>query len=363
MTQLTSMCEMACQIVQKNLEEKQLEEEQAAKAQCWKLPVCYDDDDDEEVQILWKIILYLNFLHEFTKSCVENLVPNLSESEGENGCNVLACFTTFSNVLFDDDYDSESTDDQSLSDEDVPEKIYSNPLFDEEIIPIEIDQHSFNAEYDLIESMPNHDSSVIISLKIDSLFDEFAGELTLLKSFPPGIDETDCQPEKEIRFAKRLLYDNSSPRPPEETVSDNSNIDSLLDEFAGELIFLKSILPGIDEADCDPEEEIRLIEKLLYDNSSPRPLEEFNSENSDAIIESFSPSLILIEDIDSLMEEIDLFLTPDDSMPPGNEDDDYDSEGDILFLDNCLEMIPLHFLNMSHFILMFHHPLVLLRNR
>nr|GFD31555.1 hypothetical protein [Tanacetum cinerariifolium] len=56
-------------------------------------------------------------------------------------------------------------------------------------------------------------------------FDEFAGELTLLKSFPPGIDETDCHLEKEIRFAKRLLYDNSSPRPPEEIVSDISHAD------------------------------------------------------------------------------------------------------------------------------------------
>nr|GEY50518.1 hypothetical protein [Tanacetum cinerariifolium] len=48
MTSLTFMCELAYQIVQHNLEEKQLEEEQAAKAQNWKLPVCYDDDDDEE---------------------------------------------------------------------------------------------------------------------------------------------------------------------------------------------------------------------------------------------------------------------------------------------------------------------------
>nr|GFC34141.1 hypothetical protein [Tanacetum cinerariifolium] len=39
------MCEMACQIVQKKQEEKRIEEEQAAKAQNWKLPVCYDDDD------------------------------------------------------------------------------------------------------------------------------------------------------------------------------------------------------------------------------------------------------------------------------------------------------------------------------
>nr|GEZ99272.1 hypothetical protein [Tanacetum cinerariifolium] len=107
-------------------------------------------------------------------------------------------------------------------------------------------------------------------------------------------------------------------------------IDSLLDEFVGELIFLKSISSGIDEADCDPEEEIRLIEKFLYDNSSPRPLKEFISENSDAAIKSFFPSPIPVEDSDSLRDEIDLSLTPDDSLPPSIEDDDYDSEGDIL---------------------------------
>nr|GEV78041.1 hypothetical protein [Tanacetum cinerariifolium] len=86
----------------------------------------------------------------------------------------------------------------------------------------------------------------------------------------------------------------------------------------------------IDEVDCDPEEEIRLIEKFFYDNSSPRPSEEFISENSDAVIESFSPSPILVKDIDSFMEEIDLPLTTDDSMPPGIKNDDDESEGDIL---------------------------------
>nr|GEX91252.1 hypothetical protein [Tanacetum cinerariifolium] len=48
MTSITSLCEMACQVAQKKLEEKQIEEERAAKAKYWKLPVCYDDDDDEE---------------------------------------------------------------------------------------------------------------------------------------------------------------------------------------------------------------------------------------------------------------------------------------------------------------------------
>ncbi|GKE47742.1 hypothetical protein Tco_1479000 [Tanacetum coccineum] len=117
--------------------------------------------------------------------------------------------------------------------------------------------------------------------------------------------------------------------------------DSLIEEFSGELAHIDLIPPGINEADFDPEEENRLVEKLLYDNSFPRPPEEFNSENPDAIIESFSPSLIPVEDIDSLMEEIDLFLTPDDSIPPGIENDDYDSKGDILFLEELLSNDPL----------------------
>nr|GEX80789.1 hypothetical protein [Tanacetum cinerariifolium] len=86
----------------------------------------------------------------------------------------------------------------------------------------------------------------------------------------------------------------------------------------------------IDETDCDFEEDIHLIEKLLYDNSFPRPPEEFVSAISDAKIKSFSPSPILVKDSDSLMEEIDLFCTPNYPMLPGIVDEDYDSERDIL---------------------------------
>nr|GEX03381.1 hypothetical protein [Tanacetum cinerariifolium] len=84
----------------------------------------------------------------------------------------------------------------------------------------------------------------------------------------------------------------------------------LFDKFAGELTLLKLIPPGIDETDCHPEEEIRLTKRLLYDNSSPRPPKEFVSDNSNADIKSFSPSPIPIKDSDSHMEEIDLSLNP-----------------------------------------------------
>nr|GEV52487.1 hypothetical protein [Tanacetum cinerariifolium] len=233
------MCEMVGQFIQ-----KKHEEEQAANARYWKIPACYDDDDDykfaitpnKPVDSLSMGDEHLNTIsatesNEFIKSCVENLVPNRSESEGENGCDMPACFTTFSNILFDADYEFDSVNDQPAHD---------------------------NAESDLVESLHTHDSSLIISSKIDSLLDEFVGELTLLKLVPP------------------------------------------------------------DETDCDPEEDIQIIERLLHDNSSPHS--------------------------NSFMEEIDLSFNSDYPMPPGIEDDDYDSERDILireeFLDNYSLSLP-----------------------
>nr|GEZ21131.1 hypothetical protein [Tanacetum cinerariifolium] len=143
----------------------------------------------------------------FIKSSVENLVPNQSESKGEHECDVPACddFTTFSNLLFDADDDFSFSNNESFSTEDILKEIYSNPLFVEEIISIKTDPHHFNVKSNLVESLLNHDSSIISSsLKIDSLLDEFASELTLLKSIQSRINETDCDHEKEIRVIKKL---------------------------------------------------------------------------------------------------------------------------------------------------------------
>nr|GEW52111.1 hypothetical protein [Tanacetum cinerariifolium] len=88
----------------------------------------------------------------------------------------------------------------------MSKEIYSNPLFDEEFIFIMIDPHHFNVESGLIEYLLNQDSPIISSSsKVDSLLDEFASELILLKSIPPGIDEADCDPEEEIRLIEILL--------------------------------------------------------------------------------------------------------------------------------------------------------------
>ncbi|GKD09119.1 hypothetical protein Tco_1188804 [Tanacetum coccineum] len=219
---------------------------------------------------------------EENESSVEDLNLTLSESEDlsdiESEYDVPVCddFMTFSNPLFDSYDDSTSSDDESFSDEDVPKenfKIYSNPLFDEEIISTKIDPHHFNAESDLIESLLNQDTSMVSSPKIDSLLEEFSGELAHIDLIPPRIDETDFDPGKIFSFSP-------SPIPVEGS-------DSLMEEIDIFLAPEDSIPPGIKNDDYDSEGDI--LEELLnidslsllenesfqfdryYDPSSPRP--------------------------------------------------------------------------------------------
>nr|GEY65324.1 hypothetical protein [Tanacetum cinerariifolium] len=292
--QMTSICEMVDQLIQKKQEEKQIQEDQAANTRYWKIPAYYDDDDDynfpitpnETIDSLNMGDVHLDTVpvtesDKFIKSSVENLVPNLSESEGENSCDLPTCFTTFLNIIFDAEYEFDSIDNQSLHNEDFPREIFSNPLFEEEINSMRIGQHHFNADSDLIASLFNHDSSIIpCSSKIDSLLDEFTGELTLLKSIPSGIDETDYHPENEIRLSQRLLYDNSSPRPPKEFVSENSNAD---DESFSPSTIMEEInltftpdgpMPPSIEEDDDDSRDILILEELLYNYSLPIPKNE-----------------------------------------------------------------------------------------
>nr|GEV22790.1 hypothetical protein [Tanacetum cinerariifolium] len=246
---------------------------------------------------------------EVIKSSVENFVPIPSESEvtsdNESECDVpindesSLIFKTFSNTLFDCNDDFTSSNDESLSNEDIPKenfKIYSSPLFDdEEIISSKIYPHQFS-ESDLVESLFNRDTLIDSSHKFDFLLEEFFGELAHIDPIPSEIEEANFDLEEEIRLVKNLVYDNSSPR-----------------------------LPG-----------------------------ELNAEIADTSVESLSPSPILVEDSDSLMEEIDLFLDTNDLMPPSKEYDDYDSEGDIHFLKELLnnDSIPLPKNESSNF---YHH--------
>ncbi|GJW56524.1 hypothetical protein Tco_0103255 [Tanacetum coccineum] len=197
---------------------------------------------------------------------------------------------TFSNPLFDIDEDFTSSD-ESFSEEDVPNenfKIFSNPLFD-------LDEE-------------------ITSTKVDQIDDEV---LENTNSIPLGIEYPCFNAESDL--LESLLQQDTS-------INDSQKIDSLLDEFTGELTLLQSIPPGIGDVNLDPEGDILFLESLLYDNSSPRPPKEFNSGKIQSEVILYTP--YPVEDSDSLMEEIEIFLDGDGSIPSGIKSGDYDSEDD-----------------------------------
>ncbi|GJU73602.1 hypothetical protein Tco_1265007 [Tanacetum coccineum] len=165
----------------KEQEEKQIAEEQVAKARYWKIPICNDDDDEDDTIAI---------------------TPVLPTMEPDN---------------------SLSMGDEHLRNK-LPKKSEFNPIHNEDLNST-LKNDRFDTESYLLESLLNHDTLMASSPKIDSLFDEFTGELITI---PPRI------------------------------------------------------------VNREHEEYISLIER----------------------------------------EEIDIFPGPDDSIPPGIESDDYDSEGD-----------------------------------
>ncbi|GJT53479.1 hypothetical protein Tco_0988533 [Tanacetum coccineum] len=311
-----------------------LKQEEHDSSQYWKPTVYYSDDDDDfyresinetppsdaitpDLPITNSLVMedeHLDTIPEMDsdeeiESSVKNL--NLTPSESEDlsdyvsECDLPFCDNSpnfnndseiFSNPLFDSNADYTSSDDESSSEEDVPVenfKIYSNPL-------LEFDEEIFSSE-------------------INPLYNEVLEDLD---SIPPGNENDHFNAESDL--IESLLN--------KDTVITFPKIDFLLEEFAGELALINPIPPGIAETNFDPKEDVSLIKKLLYDNSSPRPPKELNSEISDAMIESISLSPILVKDSDSLMKEIDIFLAADNSIPPGIDSDGYDFKEDNLFL-------------------------------
>ncbi|GKF24835.1 hypothetical protein Tco_0080729 [Tanacetum coccineum] len=234
---------------------------------------------------------------ELINSSDENLVPIPSESEDffdiESECDVPDCddsqttkFSTFSNPLFDD---STSSDDDSSHEEIIHKisfKTYSNPLFD-------LDEEIISSEFNLIHN-----------------------------------EDLDSTPKNNRFDTKSYLLESLLNR--DTLMASSLKIDSLLDEFACELIRIPPIIVNREH-----EEYISLLERLLYDNSSPRPSEDFHM-----IIESLPTFPIPVEDSDSLREEIDIFPGSDDSIPPSIESDDDVVEDILVDVPNILPTHP-----------------------
>ncbi|GJW01297.1 hypothetical protein Tco_1556548 [Tanacetum coccineum] len=117
-------------------------------------------------------------------------------------------------------------------------------------------------------------------------------------------------------LAPKVISDHESIHNSSITFSPRS--DPLHHEFIGELLTPPS------RNDHEFEEYLSLM-TMLCEISTSRSQENVHA-NQSSIIESLPVSPIPVEDSDPVQEEIDIFLVPDDLIPPGVENDDSEDE-------------------------------------
>nr|GEZ36192.1 hypothetical protein [Tanacetum cinerariifolium] len=186
---------------------------------------------------------------EFIKSRVTNLVPILSESEDTSGSDseyiLPSCddfspiivfeekAVTFSNPLFDSNDDFISSNDKSLSDEDVLKdnvKIYSNPLFefDDEYIYSDVNPF-FDVVLEDIECKDSYDPNLdeltfLVTPLSDSNEDEYftsGDDVELLFHHDPSIP----------KMSLASILEGFTDEPPLEENADLFDLESKNDEW------------------------------------------------------------------------------------------------------------------------------------
>ncbi|GJV09877.1 reverse transcriptase domain-containing protein [Tanacetum coccineum] len=198
-----------------------------------------------------------------------------------------------------------------------------NPLFDEMEEDVEIKNSNVSDEPVLLNTPL---SKKVECFALEDYNDEIDAFLAMEVS--SNFEEGYFDSEGDVTFLDNLLSDDTTHNLASEVIFDHeqnkSSItfsprsDLLHHEFAGELLTLPS------RNDREFEEYLSLMTVLCEISTSQS--QENVLANQSSIIESLPISPIPVEDSEPIQEEIDIFLVPDDLIPPGVENDDFEDE-------------------------------------
>ncbi|GJZ55465.1 hypothetical protein Tco_0610658 [Tanacetum coccineum] len=224
----------------------------------------------------------------------------------------------------------------------------------------------------------NHPLSGSTTSFSDSLLEEFADELALLDPFPPGNKDDNFDPEVELRKIEYLLNQDlsteSSPKtdtsiaitpvlptmePEDSLIMGDENFSTIPEKESDEVIksSVEDLVPIPSESEDTPDsdKECDLPFSVTFSNPLFDSNDDFTSsdeesipkedeiENKDTYVSNFDePALLVTSHSDANedecfdpggdIDEINAFLDMDVSTDI--EDDYYDSEGDIIYLES-----------------------------
>ncbi|GJZ03148.1 hypothetical protein Tco_0521109 [Tanacetum coccineum] len=112
------------------------------------------------------------------------------------------------------------------------------------------DDNRVNVESDLMESLINHDTSIVYSSKIDPILKEFAGELAHIAPIPPGIVEADFDLNDDISSdnddCEDIEYVDATP-PNSELISLEEGEDVILRDKLSNVYLLISKIEALND--------------------------------------------------------------------------------------------------------------------
>ncbi|GJV92866.1 reverse transcriptase domain-containing protein [Tanacetum coccineum] len=250
-----------------------------------------------------------------------------------------------SSLVKTSDNPEEFVDELTLLKKDIHEEnfqVYSNPLFkfddnftssNENPLFIEMDEDVVNENSNISDS----DEPVLLNTPLFGKVECFAPEddideidAFLAMEVSSNFEEGYFDSEGDVIFLENLLSDDTTHNLAPEVIFDHEpeqnkslitfspRSDPLHHEFVGEVITLPS------RNDHEFEEYLSLM-TVLCEISTSRSQENVHA-NQSSIIESLPVSPIPVEDSEPVQEEIDIFLVPDDLIPPGVENDDSEDE-------------------------------------
>ncbi|GJR35923.1 hypothetical protein Tco_1211607 [Tanacetum coccineum] len=298
--------------MQKKEEDRRIAEDQAAKDRYWKIPICYDDDEDYTIAIPLVLStnepidsLIMEDEHLDTIPSVENLVPIPNEFKGisENMCDVPICddFSIFDALSDHSKILSDSNDDGTSSDDNDFEDIEYVSL--EEVNDVDQEEKEFDLE-DILQIQ-----DVILREKLLNI----SRLITNIESL------------KDNPTSDRVL---KSPTLVHIPVMDS---DSFFEESDTSLSYLDNSLPEFEPFSDDTEETRSGSTTTHADNSLP----EYYS-----FLFEIEPDQGELTNV--VIEEADTFLVPEDSIPPGIESNFDPGEGEMIFLKMLKMTIPSH---------------------
>nr|GEY72511.1 hypothetical protein [Tanacetum cinerariifolium] len=249
---------------------------------------------------------------EIIKSGVEELVPILSEnevtSEDKRDCDLPVCEKS---PICDDHFeifsDSNNADDISSDDDAFDDIEYVEALLsDLEIVSVEEENVVYQEEEEIDLEDISQIQNIVLREKLLSI-NHLIGNIESLNDNPTP----DCVLNSFVSF-------------PISEESDNSLSDNFSPEF---------------KTFCDHSEETRSVKTTTHADDSLPEYDSFCFEiepDQERLIKVFKNDISDDSSNDSLLEEADLFLAFDNSIPPGIENFTNDSQGDICFLEALL---------------------------